>query len=155
MIEYLEGGAPLLDAVEPLWNKLKEHHAELASHFAGWFASRTFAQRRATLCNERKVALRVDLAQEAETGQTVGYCVTSVSDEAVGEIESIYVEADYRKLGIGDALMRRALAWLEGQGVSSKQLAVAVGNEQVLAFYARYGFYPRLTLLQQLPREAA
>jgi len=153
-IEFLEGDGNLLARVEPLWVKLNQHHAAYSAHFADWFARRTFAQRRASLCDKTHVALRVDLVKEAEAGQTVGYCVASVSEARVGEIDSLYVEPAYRGQGIGDSLMKRALAWLDSQGVTAKQLGVAVGNERVLAFYARYGFYPRLTILLQKPNEA-
>ena len=153
-IDYCEGDESLLAAVEPLWNKLNQHHAAHSPHFANWFARRTFIQRRASLCEKPLTALRVDLAKDAETGQVVGYCLASVSEARIGEIDSLYVEAAYRGMGIGDGLMQRALTWLDGQGVTAKQLAVAVGNEEVFAFYARYGFFPRLTILLQKPVEA-
>jgi ribosomal protein S18 acetylase RimI-like enzyme len=153
-IDYLEGDAALLEAVEPLWNKLNQIHASLSPHFAEWFAQRTFAQRRASLCTKTRSALRVDLARDTETGQTIGYSVVSIEGDGAGEIDSLYVEPDYRGAGIGDRLMQRGLAWLDGQGVTAKQLGVAAGNEQVLAFYARYGFFPRRIVLQQKPLEA-
>ena len=153
-IDYLEGDESLLEAVEPLWNKLNQQHGACSPYFADWFARRTFAQRRVSLCDKMPIALRVDLAKDAQAGQVVGYSIASVDEARVGEIDSLYVEPAYRGAGIGNHLMQRALVWLDGLQVSAKQLAVAVGNEQVFAFYARYGFFPRLTILLQKHIEA-
>ena len=66
-----------------------------------------------------------------------------------GEIDSLYVDATYRGMGVGEGLMRRALNWLKGKPVNTRKLLVAAGNEEVLAFYARFGFYPKHILLEQ------
>ena len=57
--------------------------------------------------------MRVDVAMDIVTGQNVGYCVSSVDEERTGEIESIFVASDYRGLGIGDSLMKKALTWMD------------------------------------------
>jgi ribosomal protein S18 acetylase RimI-like enzyme len=110
----------------------------------------TFERRRQGLIDKAGGGLLVDLARDAETNQPVGYCVTTISDERVGEIDSIYVEREYRRHRIADTLMKRALSWLDGHSVLRRVLTVAGGNEQVLEFYARYGFYPRSTVLEQI-----
>ena len=43
----------------------------------------------------------------------IGYCVTTAQGRE-GEIESIYVADAYRNQEIGTALMRNAIAWLDG-----------------------------------------
>ena len=96
-------------------------------------------------------SLRTDLARDPGTGEYVGYCITSLTGDHKGEIESIYVDPDHRSRGIGDALMRRALQWLDDGGAKVKTLGVAAGNEVVFGFYRRYGFVPRATILQQIP----
>jgi ribosomal protein S18 acetylase RimI-like enzyme len=95
--------------------------------------------------------LRIDLARDAITKEFIGYCVTSVDQAKQGEIESIYVEKDYRLSGIGDSLMTRALGWLENVTVKKTILGVAEGNEGVFAFYQRHNFYPRVTVLLHKP----
>jgi ribosomal protein S18 acetylase RimI-like enzyme len=77
--------------------------------------------------------------------------VTSVNKEREGEIESIYVEKDYRLSGIGDGLMSRALAWLDDVTVKQTMLTVAEGNEGVFTFYRRHDFYPKTTILMHKP----
>jgi ribosomal protein S18 acetylase RimI-like enzyme len=74
---------------------------------------------------------------------------SNINQKRTGEIDSIFIETDFRGMGIGDAFMRRALEWMETQAVKSKMLTVAEGNEKVFAFYKRYSFYPRTTVLMQ------
>lgn len=74
----------------------------------------------------------------------------NINQKKIGEIDSIFIETDFRSMGIGDAFMRRALNWMETQAVKSKMLTVAEGNEKVFAFYKRYGFYPRVMTLMQI-----
>ena len=94
-------------------------------------------------------SLRIDLARDPETGRHVGYCVSSLSEEMAGEIESIYIEAGYRSRGIGTALMERTLTWLDAGGSVRNRVSVADGNEGAFGFYRKFGFSPRLTVLEQ------
>jgi ribosomal protein S18 acetylase RimI-like enzyme len=146
-IHYITGSTELLDAVGPLWEKLNAQHAAQSPHFGEDYAARTYAWRKAGLL-QKDGNLRVELAQDAETENVVGYCVSLVTEDA-GVLESIFIEADYRRQGIGDALMQHALAWMDEHDVPMKRLVVAVGNEQALGFYARHGFQPRHIILQQ------
>jgi len=65
-------------------------------------------------------------------------------------LESIYVDKEFRSQGIGETLVKRTLSWMEQQGANAKMVVVAVGNEEVLGFYARFGFLPRQILLKQV-----
>ena len=119
------------------------HHQEKSTHFADRFAGFTFTARCADLLRKAETGvLLVEMARDRETGIYAGYCISSVDGDGVGEIESLFVEADYRKRGVGDCLIRRALAWLEEHGAKEMKIVVAYGNEEALGFYARYGFYP-------------
>ncbi len=83
-------------------------------------------------------------------GQYIGYCVTSLSPEKTGEIESIFVEEEYRALGIGPALVTRALAWLNENGSVRNRVPVCDGNEEVWNFYKKFGFHLRMMVLEQM-----
>lgn len=148
-IEYVVGGLELLDAVGPLWEQLNEHHGRRSPHFADEFGERTFADRKTDLLEKAsRSTVRVDLARATVAARFVGYCVSSVDREHVGEVDSIYVESEYRGLGIGNVLMERTLSWMDSVGVDSKVIVVAFGNEESFAFYSRYGFFPRHTVLR-------
>jgi RimJ/RimL family protein N-acetyltransferase len=151
-IEYLEKNQNDLDIIRPLWEKLNAHHITVSKYFKDSRAATTFDMRKKQLMEKSyQGALRIDLARDEDTKEFIGYCVTSVNQEKQGEIESIYVEKDYRLLGIGDSLMTRALGWLETVTVKKTILGVAEGNEGVFAFYQRHNFYPRVTVLMHKP----
>jgi RimJ/RimL family protein N-acetyltransferase len=151
-IEYLEKNQNDLDIIRPLWEKLNAHHITVSKYFKDSRTATTFDMRKKQLMEKSyRGALRIDLARDATTKEYIGYCVTSVNEEKQGEIESIYVEKDYRLSGIGDSLMTRALGWLETVTVKKTILGVAEGNEGVFAFYQRHDFYPRVTVLMHKP----
>ncbi|MDQ7094361.1 GNAT family N-acetyltransferase [Desulfosporosinus sp. PR] len=148
-ITYVEGGEELLKRVAPLWEKLNEHHAGISTFFKDDIAKRTFEQR-----NEQWIAkaiqgfLRIDLAIEKRSDKAIGYCV-AVLHEGYGEIDSLYVNEAFRKMGVGSSLIELALKWLDKKAVIKKKINVAVGNEQAFRFYQKYGFYPRAVILEQ------
>lgn len=148
-IEYISGNEELLDLIEPLWQGLNEHHKKLSPYFKPEYEKFIFQDRKIPL--QAKAAeglLRVELARDVNTGAYVAYCISS-AEQGQGEIESIYVKSEYRSLGIGDCLMKRALSWMDEMEIKVKTVNVAVGNEAAFSFYERFGFLPRLTLLKQ------
>jgi ribosomal protein S18 acetylase RimI-like enzyme len=148
-IAYERGGVELLAAVGPLWEQLNEHHRRGAGVFAAEYAARSYQERRiGLLAKARTAALIVDLARDPATGVYVGYCISTVSD-SVGEVDSIFVATAHRGRGIGGRLLERALDWLAAAGARSIKIQVAAGNEEAFAFYRRYGFYPRYTMLKR------
>ena len=91
----------------------------------------------------------MDIAQDEEIEKIIGYCTSSISDELFGEVDSIYPDEKYRSFGICDELMKRALDWMGEKGVKNRRIIVAVGNEELLQFYEKYGFFPRHIILEQ------
>ena len=80
----------------------------------------------------------------------MGYCISSIKRDGLGEIDSIYIESDYRRKGIGDNLMNRALQWLKESSADRIIVQVIVDNEEAFPFYQRYGFFPRSTIFMQI-----
>ena len=150
MIEYQITDERGLDSIRPLWEKLNEHHHARARYFRNHYETWSFDDRKAYF---KKVAnagtLRIDLAYDKDKGKYIGYCVSSISCENNGEIESIFIEEAYRSRGIGAALLSAAISWMDSAGVVRKRVAVADGNEDSWGFYQRFGFYPRMMLLEQ------
>ncbi len=150
-IDYIEGGGELLDLIARLWMELSGHHQAISEHFSAVIAQRTFAARKAELVEKgRHGHLRVDLAKTG-TGECIGYCVSSIDCDQTGEVDSIFVQPPFRNQGIGDALMERAMRWMDGVGTQSRILEVAWGNQQVWSFYERLGFLPRSVRFVQKP----
>ena len=79
----------------------------------------------------------------------IGYCVSSVSVDNTGEIESLFVDREFRSAGIGTALVTRGLGWMDSLGALRKRVSVGDGNESAWTFYRKFGFFPRMTVLEQ------
>ncbi|MFA4848516.1 MAG: GNAT family N-acetyltransferase [Methanoregula sp.] len=149
-VEYITADEHDLEAIRHLWTQLNEHHHERTSHFRLHYEQMTFDDRKKYFKAIASIGiLRLDLAQDLVSNQFVGYCVCSISSEKNGEIESIYVEPDNRSHHIGSDLISRALAWMDACGVRRKRVSVGEGNEEVWQFYRKFGFYPRMTILEQ------
>lgn len=151
MITYSQTGTDGLDKIEELWCKLRQHHKECAPGvFKEFLGKLTFAARKNILIEKSAAGcLLVDIAVDRTSGKAIGYCVSSLSANKVGEIESIYIEKEYRKKHIGDHFMKTALAWMDGRSAVNKIIGVVEGNEEAFGFYEKYGFYPRAHILQQ------
>jgi len=143
------GGPELIDAIEELWRQLALHSSEHSVDFAEHYASRSFDQRRKELkARAERGKLRIDIAREGTSDQNLGYCVSSVDEQGLGTIESLFVREDERGRGIGDILMGRSLEWLKENMARSTVVFTVYGNEGVLPFYYRYGFRPKALMLE-------
>lgn len=58
----------------------------------------------------------------------------------VGEISDMWIEEDFRRLGIGKHLSTLCLDWLKKQKVHSVEIQVLVGNEASWKLYEGFGF---------------
>lgn len=149
-IDYITGGSELLEFVRPLWNLLNEHHQINSMYFSDRYRNFDFDTRKKKFMTDTNKELRIDLVKDVERQVFVGYCISTVTIDSVGEIDSLYIEPDYRKFGIGHQLMELALEWLESKHVKTKIIGVAEGNDRVFDFYSRYGFYKKTTILEQV-----
>jgi diamine N-acetyltransferase len=147
---YRTTGFDEIELIRPLWEQLNEYHLVKASRFREHYEQMTFEDRRSYFCRLHESGhLRVDLAQDKKTRRYIGYCVSSVSAEHTGEIESLFVDPEFRSAGIGTALVTRGLGWMDSLGALRKRVSVGDGNESAWAFYLKFGFYPRMTVLEQ------
>ena len=72
----------------------------------------------------------------------VGGCKLPVQDleSAAGEVQQLYVFAEFHNLRLGTRLMETGLEWLAAQGRSPLYVGVWSENYGAQRFYARYGF---------------
>ncbi len=142
MITYKTEGLEAIDMIKPLWDKLSEHHKDVSSYFSKNFEVDNYIVRKMAICDKDHVQLTI-----AQDGcHSVGYIVASV-DEKQGEINSLFVEEQYRGSDIGNELMMRSLDWIKAFAPEEIKVSVAYGNH-VLPFYEKYGFYPRSVILK-------
>lgn len=148
--EFISGGKDLLNLVQPLWEKLNEHHESNSNNFSEKYRKQTFNARKGKFISDNNLKIMIDLIKDNEKNIFIGYCITTINKEMIGEIDSLFIEKEYRRFSLGDNLMKRALSWLDSKGVKTKIIAVAEGNENVLEFYKKYGFHRRRIILEQI-----
>lgn len=144
MINYSNGGKEKLEVIQPLFKKLCEHHLETSTYFSKEFEKDQFNERKKAILEKENV--QIILANDKDI--SVGYLVASVHDNQ-GEIESLYIDENYRGYAIGDTMMTSALKWIKEKEPKTIKVSVAYGN-QVLSFYGKYGFYPRSIILKDI-----
>jgi diamine N-acetyltransferase len=139
-----------IDVVRPLWEKLRAHHSPMLAGFPGAMPPFNFEPRKQEILAKAAVGkIRIELVSRVSEGSDIAYCISTIATNGCGEIDSMFVEEAFRDRGIGSELVRRALVWLESAGATSKVVTVACANEEALAFYKRFGFQPRMVLMQQ------
>lgn len=134
--------------LKPLWQKLNIHHKEKSIFFKEKYEGFTFEDRIEKLYEK---AQRVDIMIEIAKldGTIIGYGISSIKCE-VGEVESIYIDPEFRGYKVGEKLMSDALDWMENKSVKIKRIVVASGNDDVLSFYKKFGFNSEYVTLRQV-----
>lgn len=149
MFEYMEIDSANLDLIATLWNKLREHQRDLSPRFSDHYEKRNCKSRKTELLQKPESgSFHADVVIDQSMKKIIGYCVSTISPDIQGCLESVYVEPEYRNSGIGDRLMRQALQWMDEKQATTKTLTVGIGNERVFGFYSRYGFFPKLITVE-------
>ena len=155
-LKFIEGGAELLDNMRLLWERLNDLHAEKSPHFAEVFAKTSFLQRKVELENKAITGRLLVILAITKVDECIGYCVCSVGDKSsdssedkVGEIDSMFILAPYRRQGIGRKFVNRCMEWFEKNKAEKIIVFVGVGNEEVLEFYKAFGLLPLAIRLEQ------
>ena len=143
-----------LDVIRPLWEALRDFHTTVPNWFASSVVGRPFEPRRIEFCRmATEGRLRIEIAStplddtatddSGADGSAVAYCVTRLSADGAGEVESLYVAPEFRRRGIAGRLVRSALDWLTECEAKTRRVVVFHGNDEAIAFYTAIGFHPR------------
>lgn len=74
-------------------------------------------------------------------GKVAGFAVASwLQNEPVAEVEGLFVELDFRRQGVGSALIIACMAWAAKAGALRVRLEVRSSNTAAHALYRRHGF---------------
>jgi diamine N-acetyltransferase len=150
---YTSLGSDRIDEIRPLWEALREHHAAMDWPFAAEMGGVLFAGRKQELLHKARGGhFRIEIAAAQPDPNPIAYCLSTVTKDDCGEIDSVFVTPERQRQGIGTELVRRALKWLDQSGAASKRVVVAEGNPAARALYEKLGFLPRTTTMQ-LPIE--
>jgi ribosomal protein S18 acetylase RimI-like enzyme len=144
-LKIIEISKDEIGSIKTLWESLNAYHLVKSTHFKSHFSKFTFEMRMEDL--NKRDHLVVYVAED--NNERIGYCIASV-DGLVGEIDSLFVKNEYRKQGVGEEVMTRALKWLEEQNCKTIRVSIAEGNESALNFYRKFGFAERLIVMQRV-----
>jgi len=83
---YLEGNEAMFYQIKPLWEALNQHHLTLSQNFKQYYKDMTFHKRKADLLREAVTdEIHVDIVIIKDTGEKIGYCITSLNQEKIGK----------------------------------------------------------------------
>lgn len=144
-ISYEEISIHDVDSIKTLWLDQCAYHASISKHFSDKFKNLEFDYRKKTLMKHEIIQIIV----AKHDINPIGYIISLIDQNNIGEVFSLYVQPTYRNQHIGEQLMEQSIAWLESKDLKAVQLSVAVGNEHVLNFYKKFDFYPYTILLEK------
>jgi ribosomal-protein-alanine N-acetyltransferase len=84
------------------------------------------------------------LVSEAD-GRVAGFLSLLRWPQATGAVDDIAVRPDLQGRGLGEAMMRWALAWFRQEGMRRAWLDVLLNNAPALSLYRKLGFTPGTT----------
>lgn len=131
-----------IDAIQPTWEELTVHHAKTSKYFNEFFSNYPFEVRKSKLIKgARGGKIKIDLLIDSSTKSVYGHCLSIIREDLSGELESLYINPVARGLSFGKVFVERAMTWFDREGVDKIGIEVAVGNDDVLSFYQKFGYY--------------
>ncbi len=140
-----------LDAVEPMWNALQEHHIRVTPRLGPGTPGRDNAEawrvRRSKYVRWLADPETFFVIAE-EDGQPVGYAFVTVgppyaswgTGERIAELETLSVLPGHRGDGVGAALVEAVWSRLGERGVEDLAITTTRTNVDAQRFYEREGF---------------
>ena len=146
--QFKEGNSELLASCNMLWELFIDDQAQNAGEMSVGVEEYLRSLRDDGLLKKTQNGeLHVQLVYVDSENEPIGFCITSLTQEHVGEVEVLFVVDHYQGNKLGGKLFQNALAWMEKKRAIEQRLVVAVGNEKVFDFYAKYGFFPGYSTL--------
>jgi GNAT superfamily N-acetyltransferase len=149
-VKIVAGTAERIPELQPLWEALERHHAELPDVPSIRPLADSWEMRR-----QRYEEWLADgsgrlFIAEGDGGRAVGYLMLTISDgpaswdvgARAAEVETMSVLPGERSGGLGDALMTAALTAAQAEGVRAIGVGVVHSNVDGIRFYERSGFRP-------------
>lgn len=146
-----EDSTERIDAIEPLWNALQEHHVRITPELDPQTPGRDLADawrvRRSKYIRWLANPEAFFVIAEVE-GEPVGYAFVTVgpgyaswrTGERAGVLETLSVLPERRGAGVGAALLEAVWARLGERGIEDMAITTTGTNVDAQRFYERHGF---------------
>jgi L-amino acid N-acyltransferase YncA len=86
-------------------------------------------------------------------GTVVGYAVAVTEElrtgERLGVVSDVYVEAEARAVGVGEAMLDQLIAWCEDAGCIGIDALALPGNRETKNFFESFGFTARAIVVHR------
>ena len=146
--KFLEGSSELLAYCHDLWDLFIQNQIQNAGEMSDGVLAYLQSQRDGGLVAKTSNGkLHIQLVYTSDRDKPIGFCITSLSNDSIGEVEALYVLDEYRSNNLGTKLLQRSLQWMEAHNALEQKLIVAAGNEKVFPFYQKFEFYTGYTAL--------
>lgn len=127
-----------IDTIEPLWWTLRNMHQELDAACNMPIRTIVWEERKAEFIEKAQTNALLEVAMQE--GQMAGYCFSSIDVYGQGEVDSLYVEPQYREHGLGSKLLLSAKDWFANNSCEAIKIWVHPGNFRGIRFYWKHGF---------------
>ena len=96
-INYIATDGKDLELIAPLREKTRQYHVERSTFFKKRITEISVQDTNKQLLTQSTGGILLDLANDSDTEQLIGYCLTGINNIGHGEILSIYLEPEYRR----------------------------------------------------------
>lgn len=129
-----------INELKSLWQELNKIHIEKSVNFKSKYENFEFDERFAPLLKDNQDTIfNLDVVYNIDEKVNIGYCLSSITKDC-GEIQSLFLLKEYRKMGLGDKLFNCALAFFREHNVNNINIKVVYNNDAALHFYKKHGF---------------
>jgi diamine N-acetyltransferase len=131
-------GTGSIDIIEPMWVLLNEMHKEFDRRIMQPVRTTTWPERREQLIGKSGFKVNIELLYEKKN--RIGYCYSTIDRDGIGEVESVFIDEQFRSRGFGELLMESALSFFEQNRAADIKIWVHPANTRAMSFYWRFGF---------------
>lgn len=134
-----------VDRISELWEALVEHHRALDPELppASENGALRYARRILDHLDSESACVLVAVKERQVVGYVLGVVVDLAPEmfaqEPSGFLADIYVDADHRRVGIGQALVEALQAWFGERGIRYFEWHAAARNPEAIAFWRALG----------------
>lgn len=148
LFQFRSGNAELLPYCESLWDLFIHSQIKNAGVMSDGISEYIQGMRNGDLLTKTaRGKLHIQLVDLGDINKPIGFCITSLSKDKIGEVEVLYILEEYQGNHLGTQLLQTALKWMAVHNVMEKRLKVVVGNENIFGFYQKFKLYPVYTAL--------
>lgn len=124
-----------INIIQPLWDALNRQYQIHSRHFSDTFRNKSFKD---YVKRYRDQNYRLEVIYQDQ--KPLGYIIGHIQED-LGYIDALYIYDDLRGMGLGGYLFNRMMTWLKVNEVKNISLEIEAGNEDMILFYQKMGFY--------------